>query len=652
MASTINEYQKYQKYKTKYLHLKTKQFGGGLTAKEFLETAKTKSIDDLVNDFSKIEEEELVELFQKKNNPYDFIELLDSLKNKDKHENFVAKFFNIVENYIAKKIYILNKNKQLDAETPIILGIMNLYNKGKGGSNYVNYIIRSAKRYNINLLTRDKENRSLLRYVMKHPNQKSQMELLVDEMFELYGEEKTKSEINGSSDKQLAKTLTSYVDELIKRKKEQVERELEQQQENERLKKERDDIKKQFLEKLPPFELTGVSKEINGIKFELGNVKLTIKDRIHVRIRTTILTTGESHILTLYTSKSEGGFWRLCVYFMNSYEKGSDYITSTFICIDLQIFINNHLEDLRNITLETNETIKKHDINIDDLVLEYWCPALESDNLTANEIFQYIKLKERQDKNPDFEFLETLCSSTCFQPKKISWTKLSDDAGFGVISTNEERYIPNFYDICNNDERIVKSDKYMEFKHYFKNCDINDENIVSIFYNAIGEFLKAHFELSDNEKLIFLGKMEFVLKHETGEEVKINHQIFQIKIIHKETKQKYNINISKYLLDNQKHNIFNGTYWAILNIVPSDTLINKYGLYDKIVSVGPITQKIFEYHSQFSSRFLEKLKGFPERTVGKYYFVGDIIQNFWPLTIIRDDKYQEWDKSNTITITI
>jgi hypothetical protein len=80
-----------------------------------------------------------------------------------------------------------------------------------------------------------------------------------------------------------------------------------------------------------------------------------------------------------------------------------------------------------------------------------------------------------------------------------------------------------------------------------------------------------------------------------------------------------------------------GTYKTILNLVPSPSLANEFGMNKQYISTGIYVYKIFDYAHQFPREGKPLFGEEPKVVRGKkqpdtrYVFLGDLLTNMWPL---------------------
>jgi hypothetical protein len=162
---------------------------------------------------------------------------------------------------------------------------------------------------------------------------------------------------------------------------------------------------------------------------------------------------------SVYLSNSDLGCFRLCVELFNNYEKGNDYIQSSFIHIELQEYIHKIFEKL-----EPSE--------------DHFCSIIESETHGKNgqKLYDHIYEKERQIiKTPFIEYNINACG---------------DDNSLLSSDVNEK---------LNNFSEKLKS--LYDFSNDFSNnkpiCKVNINDSINIYYL---EFYKVKLKLKEQEQ--------------------------------------------------------------------------------------------------------------------------------------------------------
>ena len=318
-----------------------------------------------------------------------------------------------------------------------------------------------------------------------------------------------------------------------------------------------------------------------------------------------------------YRSNSEGGLWRMCLFKNNHYEKGenTDYITATFISMELQMFINERYKHV-----PFNENI------IDKCEYEY--------DRYNNPIYERIRhlpykidgeIAREKIENFAFEPLELCRAADCF--------KNNDTVGDFKHTLSYKINIKELDYYRNN--LFLKLDKIKKFKKSGKERTMS-ENIIRI-YKAVSAYMNDIF-VCDLDTKRFIGSFDFKI----SDDISIDHKFYQIQIKNRIDKKEYYLYYSQYYFYNMLNPLYNGDYSIVLNVVPKGTKTDEYGLYNKILSLGVYIYKILEYEGQvnFSKKERDKRSIIgPKRE--RYNFIGDFMTNVWPLDIIgNEEEYQ------------
>jgi hypothetical protein len=155
-----------------------------------------------------------------------------------------------------------------------------------------------------------------------------------------------------------------------------------------------DEIERQELIKNKVKEIENKNLiKIDNFYFLVLNKNIT-KDRpiVNIYSSTNENFSENNKKFSVYLSNSDLGCFRLCVVIQNRYEKGDDYIQSSFIHIKLQEYIHKIFNNL-------------------ELSDDYFCSYIQSDDdKYVQKIYHHICDKERQiKKTPFIEYNEYAC---------------------------------------------------------------------------------------------------------------------------------------------------------------------------------------------------------------------------------------------------
>ena len=351
--------------------------------------------------------------------------------------------------------------------------------------------------------------------------------------------------------------------------------------------------RKQTIDTLFKIQHKVISCVIDDIEFTIAGKTYLDKDIVHIISKT---KSGEENNIVFYRSNSEMGFWRLGFWprGWSGFHKGSDYVTSTFIHIELQKFINDHFDGIYEYDADTfvNGDMGKY-INYD------------SKTYIANpnrfDILFEDKYKDRISDDKYFNFLRNCKSAYCFSSNQLT------DKTFKTFAALLDR-------ITNDSPDYEKF-----FKEKFdNNCATAKQNINNIntnhiecLYKTISEFMEKYFIVLGNKRTVG----DFYFKNDKMS-LDTTIQVYSILIKNVSENKKYKLYYGYY-------NFQSNNYKMIINIVPIESKIHKFGIYDKIVSAGVYIYKCFEYTKQCDIKSKECYDG--------YYFIGNYISNVWPL---------------------
>jgi len=351
------------------------------------------------------------------------------------------------------------------------------------------------------------------------------------------------------------------------------------------------------------------------IKFVKDDIEFTLIDRNvplgrdHVRIRSHNLKTKKTINFVCYRSNSEVGLWRACVYWagVKTYYKGSDYITSTFINIELQNFININYEKLPK--LDKDFTIYCSTFSKDDTLQEY---------VKTTKELEVIISTPREVEDQIFKVFKICGAGMCFK------TSFVIDNFIKNLKDNEV-YEKEFKTILQKDKPINdqnevdliygKPDKYLH---------VNIKHV----YKSMTELMSKYFILLDT-KSVYIGSNKVVYNDTT-----IDLKFYQRTIKNTINSNEYNLFYAKYtfMKTGSPHN---GTYYTIINVLPKDAKLIEFGIYDKIVSAGTYIYKILEYKEQ--CKIDDRGRSVDVDRKSCYVFIGDFMSDLWPLNLIKNE---------------
>ncbi len=264
-----------------------------------------------------------------------------------------------------------------------------------------------------------------------------------------------------------------------------------------------------------------------------------------------------------YASISDGSFWRYCVKdnYMEKFEKGYNYVSSTLINMHLQKFIEKYRKNFQIIKFEQNNIQYIHDSLItDSLKNRLWSSEFISKNevfIAFNEIFPVITyLKKYNDCL--IKLLENLIDST--DSNNSIKIDIYSEIYFALKSNNVNKH----FDIT-TDETSRRS-FYIKVK----------KAISDIFLNYFDFIISTKQKMYD--KKFKIGKREFM------------SEVYSIDIVYKSTPIKiYKLYYMIYKINNTK-------YKNIIHIIPN------------LNSITPIYKKMGHFNYLFFSKKLFALR--------------------------------------------
>lgn len=327
----------------------------------------------------------------------------------------------------------------------------------------------------------------------------------------------------------------------------------------------------------------------------------------------------------VYQSNSHCNLYRFCsILSDNTFYKGDkDYVTETFIHMDLQKFI---VENFDNLILKKNEE----------------CPYItDNSNISLEKIkpfWEYIK--ERQTVFDSDNFLNKISELRCGE-------------GF----SNIYKIIDIIVDIQKNPSEFLSEDLILDFNYlienilqvFYKDKEIKVENfrvellelclnlyrknkkgeesgleirdkyrIMRLYLEFISLYMNYNYNIISRFKKLYENK--FRMKKYPDKE--FNFKFFSVDIQHKKNTEIYSVIFAFY-----KYNEADKPYSIVLNIIPhkdNGNHINSLGLYKKVISMGIYLCKPLDYSHQFQT-LMRDSKG------EEYHFVGDLYDKLFPV---------------------
>jgi hypothetical protein len=354
--------------------------------------------------------------------------------------------------------------------------------------------------------------------------------------------------------------------------------------------------------------------DINGIRFLLKG-KAYHGSRLLVYIESNDIETilnngdnGDNFEFMVYTSLSEGGIFRFCIQkeLSSYYIKGHDYVTETFIHMDLQEGIIANLD---------------------------WIPDMYLDKCSSSRNLLEIYEERLYNIEPLQPFRLTP-SGSIFKPDSLLYL-----VGNPYINTSKLHSCLKLFE-CDqeaNEDYLKEINKFIQTGYLFNplfltqdfyNKLVKDSETLSpILFNSIisglNEYLKKYLKIRNNPDNV--PKKLFSWNSEPLKDMKLYSNYYKIDITI--NGEDFDLIFNHYFLENNRESTpLIKSNLIITNIIPKDVNINKYGVYDKFVQIGFLIYKPFEYPQQTNvgNVFLKD----------EYKYIGHYLAQLHPLNSI------------------
>jgi len=339
---------------------------------------------------------------------------------------------------------------------------------------------------------------------------------------------------------------------------------------------------------------------INEIRFTLIK-KTEYNERYKnvVQISSLLLETEEEEegevqeetIFWVYQSNSELGLWRFCLQNTDTngidrFYKGTDYVQSTLIHLELQNFININLQNIPTVVMDISEKNK-----------ECFC-----DNLTTNS-------------NPHCstkQFVETINDEHRRITHERPFSELNDLDRDGFLG-------------CGSVPRGTPQHEFDEYMSYF-----SKELEAEFNYEPENQLYEYHFNF---ENIIDINGHIYSIKltRKIDESMDTHEVILYFLIVN--LKKINNIRVvSKY-----SHNVATicGKPYHIFPflLTTSAAYINYLGLYSNYIACGAYICKLFDYaEDEYTQCTVEEIHN--NRCTDIYSYIGHRYDNLFPLNIV------------------
>ena len=304
--------------------------------------------------------------------------------------------------------------------------------------------------------------------------------------------------------------------------------------------------------------------ENNCINFSIKHFN-KFESRSFVSILGNDASSGKTHSFLYYTSISDGSYWRFCINDsnLNAFVKGHNYVSSTFINIYLQKFINEQRSKFDELEMDNP---KRHCVPLNSLNPYLHNRIMTGNNTSTNEFF-------------------TIMNSVFLQTSHVQYYKLCLKK---LLKSLEEYTL-----IDQRTEIDICADIYCALKRQSLNKDITitTETSRRQFFTNIRDvfstlFLKYFKLLIDTREFIF--RKRFIIG-----EYRFDAIIYSIDIEYKLMSRKFYT--LYYMIYTDSNRIRRKTF---IHIIPKGTTISIWGLDERYVAAGPLISKVFDYLKQ------------------------------------------------------
>ncbi len=326
---------------------------------------------------------------------------------------------------------------------------------------------------------------------------------------------------------------------------------------------------------------------------------------------------------TVYRSNSHGGIFRLCTRTAEGsghlYKGEIDYVTQTFIHMELQKFI---VQNYRNLI-------------VDDTLNVISCPAKTSKVGPADDFYDnYISVYDRRVKN---ELLDKLVGIDC-GVGFASITSLLENvlkmhdlpSNFRLIQKRILSIINPAYNLDTLSIRPSASPLVAEYMRTNPSVEIK-KRILRVYLEYISIYLTNKYDiLEGTNKLLF--EDTYTIPKIDGLEIRMKYYSIVIRN-KKNPMQTLTVIYAIYNIISDRYKQLEGRYSIVFNIIPhqneiisaplNKNYINRIGLYRYFMSVGIYLCKIFDY--------AEQVRTIADKTYGGYVFLGDLYSNLFPV---------------------
>jgi hypothetical protein len=318
-------------------------------------------------------------------------------------------------------------------------------------------------------------------------------------------------------------------------------------------------------------------------------------------------------------------------------EKGANYVTTTFMCIELQQLLTQHQDDL---SIETYPFVLGEQIegisNDSELVIDYVFNPLRGYDNSTNISFTKSNIYKCGSFAFTYQHVVYICKVippfNSHQSKRsheiidyvLSYSNI--DLKNNIIRVWKEHFFPIILNFQIKEYPEDKRQAISEILTNFNKNNIEPSTIMALTYKyLVNYFYIPNFtiDLSEAQQLY-----TFTTRYDNAVfDLIINSCNFS----ENNTGARYCLFFYQYNYANSTNNAYDGTYNFPLNIISLDednNAVNKMGVYHKYLNVGPYLCKIMEYKMQME--YLNEDRTIVVDGLPVYNFVGDLFTDMWP----------------------
>lgn len=336
------------------------------------------------------------------------------------------------------------------------------------------------------------------------------------------------------------------------------------------------------------------------------------QDRVYVIMYSNDRSTGDIKRFEYYRSTSDGYFWRLCIKRDDdeSFDKGFNYISSTFVNMNIQHFISKQISSYNIDNLdESIQCIKK--TNLEGLDYNLYKRIFNQDSVSQNVFFKSL--------NEIFPSVDYLLNY-----KNCIYTLLNKLAN--LINNNKPNtgleidFLSNLFS------------KLHQFQIH-KDINLTEESSRSTFFkklkNVFTLLFLEYFKIVDSS-VKFIMDQKFNIGH-----IEFEAKVYKVHIYSVNFGGNYILYYIIYKNEQISRSLQNHPdkiYKNILYITPHNNSINFYGLDKRYIAAGAFINKIFDYEEQSPiTKTTSDLKT-GHITLDGYTFIGDLTDyDFLPI---------------------